>query len=205
MQELLLGFDAREMWMTQEELMHPGHKRSTFLLRDDVQKVLSADTMVWPSLFSESQTPQWIGANRPLWENLDLLERSVSQQARYRLIAATWHAEVAFPEEMRPQLGPYDLPANPRVRDPNWQFLGFDVTDGGFISGLSNCGYTEEDRRALVSQWAPRLNSRHLFDDIVHAFEFRSLTNKRVAEHAPFFVIGLWQIRDVREDRILPH
>jgi len=32
MQETLLGFDAREMWMTLEELMNPGHN------------VLSADT-----------------------------------------------------------------------------------------------------------------------------------------------------------------
>jgi hypothetical protein len=132
-----------------------------------------------------------------------LLERSVSQQARYRLIAATCHADVAFTEEMRPGLGPYDLPTNPRVRDPNWRFLGFDVTDGGFISGLSNCGYTEEERRILVSQWGARLNSHHLFDDIAHAFAFRSLTNQRVAEHAPFFVIGQWQIREVGRDRIV--
>jgi hypothetical protein len=197
MPELLLGFDAREMWMTQEELMHPGHKRSTFLLRDDVQKVLSADTMVWPSIFNASQAPAWIGANAPLWESLELLERSISTNARYRLIAATWHAETAFSEETRRNLGPYDLPCVPRNRDAGWQFLGFDITDGSFLSGLSNCGYTEEERRALVPQWAPRLNSSHLFDDISHAFEFRSLSNRRVAEHAPFFVIGLWKIRDV--------
>jgi hypothetical protein len=104
MPELLLGFDARETWMTQEELMHPGHKRSTFLLRDDVQKVLSADAMVWPSVFNASQTPPWIGANAPLWESLELLERSIPTSARYRLIAATWHAETAFSEEARPNL-----------------------------------------------------------------------------------------------------
>ena len=55
MQELLLGFDAREMWMAQEDLMHPSHKRSTFLLRDDVRKALSADTLVWPSIFGSEQ------------------------------------------------------------------------------------------------------------------------------------------------------
>ena len=195
-QEHLLGFDAREMWMTQEELMHPSHKRSTFLLRDDAQKALSADTMVWPSLFTNSPTPQWIGANPPFWEDLQLLERSILTLAPYRLIAATWHAEVALSLETGPRLGPYDRPADPRYRNPDWQFLGFDITDGGFTSGLSNCGYTEEERRLLVPQWAHRLNCHHLFDDISDAFAFRSLTNQRVAEHSPFFVIGLWLIRD---------
>jgi hypothetical protein len=199
--EVLLGFDAREMWMTPEELMHPSHKRSTFLLRDDAQKVLSADTMVWPSLFNESQTPQWIGANRPLWENLDLLKRSISTPAPYRLIAATWHAEVAFSEEKRPQLGPYDLPTTPQVRNPEWRLLGFDICDGSLLSGLSNCGYTEEERRLLVPQWASRLNDNHLFEDITDAFQFRSLTSRRVIEHGPFFVIGLWQV----QDRVGPH
>ena len=193
-QEILLGFDAREMWMTLEELMHPGHKRSTFLLRDDVAKVLSADTLVWPSVFDQSQTPRWIGANRPLWENLELLERSLSTQAPYCLIAATWHAEVAFSGEKHPRLGPHDLPTIPLSRDPEWRFLGFDITDGSLLSGLSNCGYKEEERRTLAPQWAHRLNKHHLVDEVADAFEFRGLTNKRVPEHAPFFVIGLWQI-----------
>jgi hypothetical protein len=87
-------------------------------------------------------------------------------------------------------------PTSPAGRDPGWSFLGYDVADPS-ISGLSNCGYSEEDRRELAPVWGPRLNAHHLFDKLEHADEFRTLTDTRVPEHAPFFVIGLWLIREV--------
>jgi hypothetical protein len=82
----------------------------------------------------------------------------------------------------------------PELPDTNWQFLGFDIADGGFISGLSNCGYEDAERDGLAAEWAQYLNRRHLFDDLQRAFQFRELTNARVPEHAPFFVIRLWLI-----------
>ncbi len=45
----LLGFDVREMWFTLEDLWNQ-QRRQVFLLRDDVTKPLSTDTLVWPFL-----------------------------------------------------------------------------------------------------------------------------------------------------------
>jgi hypothetical protein len=216
-EEILLGFDARENWMESHPNLHPAHTLSMFTLRDDLHKVLSADPIIWPSLFHQPAIPEvsvklpdldipaWIGANRPFWEDLDLLKTTIScggaEPPPYCLIAATWHTDIGFRQEGRqsrryrePMHGPYDEPAVPAHRDPGWQFLGFDVTDGGFLSGLSDCGYDANDQPALVRQWSPHLNNSHLFHDAGKAFEFRTLSNKRVPDHAPFFVIGLWKI-----------
>jgi hypothetical protein len=75
--------------------------------------------------------------------------------------------------------------------------LGFDVSDGSLLSGLSNCGYSKRDIPALRMRWAPYLNAHHLFDDLKQAYEFRDQSNQRVLEHAPFFVYGLWFIKEV--------
>ena len=56
-EEVLLGFDAREMWLTGMREMGPADGRlSQFLLRTDLDDILSADTMVWPSVFKSTAT-----------------------------------------------------------------------------------------------------------------------------------------------------
>jgi hypothetical protein len=209
----LIGFDAREMWRVES-------RPPEFLLRDDVKRVLSADTTVWPSLFSirasclapavermpELDRPDWIGANDPFWEDLGLLEQAVaeldSQEFPYWLIAATWHTDLGFERESREYRkygaigpAPHCGPTIPATRDPGWRFLGFDVVDPG-TSGLSNCGYTKQERSLLARNYSSCLNQHHLFTDLRKAFEFRTLSNGRVVEHAPFYAIGLWLVRD---------
>lgn len=74
-----------------------------------------------------------------------------------------------------------------------FHFLGYDVGDWGLISGLSNCGFgAEEPVAEYRKHWAPKLNTHHLFDDIDDAHAFVEFANRRVPEHAPFFVFGLW-------------
>lgn len=48
--EKLLGFDAREMWLDHDSLW-PQKRRDVFLLKRDVEKPLSIDPTVWPSVF----------------------------------------------------------------------------------------------------------------------------------------------------------
>ena len=179
--------------------------------------MLSADTMVWPSIFetvvipekrSGLRQPDWIGMNVPFWRDLDALGKAIVEQKSdlgrpFRFVAATWHTDLGFEQEAKQEgkfLGPYLDATLPEVRNPAWQFLGFDITDGGFISGLSNCGYGNE-RAALAAEWERDLNPNHLFNDLRRAFQFRNLTNARVPEHAPFFVIGLWSIAPSTPDR----
>jgi hypothetical protein len=142
--------------------------------------------------------------NNPFWEDLGALRKATAttesgQGGAFWLIAATWHTDLGFEGEARQKgkfLGPYVESTTPERPDTAWQFLGFDITDGGFISGLSNCGYDDAERDGLAAEWARHLNRDHLFEDLQAAFKFRNLTNARVLEHAPFFVIGLWLIAE---------
>jgi hypothetical protein len=48
---------------------------------------------------------------------------------------------------------------------------------------------------AVRAKWGLfRLRAHGLFSDISDAISFRSVTDKRVSEHAPFQVYGLWLV-----------
>jgi hypothetical protein len=81
--------------------------------------------------------------------------------------------------------------------EAGWRFVGYDVADEGNISGLSNCGYTELEAAALRPAWASKLNEHGLFLELDVALAFRSLTDQRVVEHAPFFVNAIWIVEPV--------
>src|SRR4051812_29808939 len=119
MREILLGFDARK-----RAPPFPAEYRSTYLLRDDAESVLSVDTMLWPSTIGD--TPEWIGANAPFWEDLERLERHIPSSTPQTLIAATWHMKLA---ERTGLVGPYESPTTPASRDPNWTLFGYDIAD----------------------------------------------------------------------------
>jgi len=138
--------------------------------------------------------------NAPFWEDLDALRNAIppdfDEKHPFWFVAATWHTDIGFPNEEKQHgkiLGPHIGPTRPERRSSAWRLLGFDITGSG-ISGLSNCGYDASELDYLAKEWSSDLNGYHLFDDLERAFEFRKLTNARVPEHAPFFVIGLWLI-----------
>lgn len=217
----LLGFDAREMWID-VGFLWPEERRSGFLLREDVSKPLSTDIIVWPSIFDYGdgiampnaererygmvglEVPSWIGANVGLWEDLTRMQRHIVDSTKsnakpHWVIAVSWFSKDGF-SKGGSICGPHLEPTSPSVRDGAWNFLGFDVSDGSLLSGLSNCGYGEEDIRVLRPRFQPYLNENHLFSDLAKAFEFSDLTNQSVPEHAPFFVYGLWLIECASPD-----
>ncbi|HEY2015512.1 MAG TPA: hypothetical protein VGH38_18530, partial [Bryobacteraceae bacterium] len=181
--EALLGFDVREMCPSGFRAAGRGEGWPTrFLLRTDLDDVFAADTIVWPSVFEAQATREWIGPNPPFWDDLAALRKAIPRSPSGGtppwLIAATWHTDLGFPEEEEQAgkfLGPYLASTTPEQRDPAWRFLGFDITDGGFLSGLSDCGYQDEERAGLAEVWARHLNRYHLFDDLDSAFQFRAL------------------------------
>jgi hypothetical protein len=196
----LLGFDAREMW--QEFLVSWSQERKEpYLLRSDIKKPLSTDTMVWRSVFEEVQElepPVWRGA-LDLWDDLgkmaDFLKaRRVTSHISFWIVGVTL-VSGEFGEQQEamgyPTLPALDLPAG----SEGWTLLGYDVSDHSLLSGLTNCGYTDEEKPELQKQWGLCLNRYHLFDDVQIAVEFKEITDQRVPEHAPFFVYGLYLIR----------
>ena len=75
--------------------------------------------------------------------------------------------------------------------------LGYDVADAGWISGLTNCGYTQTDLEELTPAWSDRLNSYGLLATLEDAVAFRQVSDARIAEHAPFWIYALWELPDV--------
>ncbi len=207
-EEALLGFDAREMFLP------PGAhwdaaRRERYLLRRDVQKPLSVDPMVWPSLFGDglpddarrrlgldtARLPAWRGPNPGLWEDLSPLQAALGLLASesHWTVAVSWVSAEGF-SKPSPSAGPYRERITAPARSDAWTLLGFDVADAGLTSGLSNCGYQQAESAALRTTWAADLNANHLFTDVTRARAFQALTDRRVPEHAPFFVYALYRV-----------
>jgi hypothetical protein len=179
------------------------------LLKEDAEKPLALDTLVWPNPFGDGMfetlataplaAPSWRGPNSPLWEDLAALRallHSTPTLSPYEVIAVTWLA----PEDVASGVaGPHREPTRPAERDSAWEFLGYDVADGA-ISGLTNCGYTDDEPQAARARWVPLLNESHLFARAEDAFDFAAYSDVRVPEHAPFSVFGLWRVQRSYEE-----
>lgn len=208
---LVLGFDARESPRRLAGVWSQDRKER-FLYRLDVECPLSVDTMVWPSVFERipDRLPAWTGRVHGLWENLPRLREAVRGVEGCWLVA--FAVDLAscsegarkvlehlrgFTPEGRP--GPFpELHeiAQPHVLDSRWEWLGCDVSDFFGTSGLSDAGLVpdREDVEALRREWGPLLNRHHLFDTVASARAFKTFSDRRVSEHAPFFVMELWRI-----------
>ena len=105
--ELLLGFDAREMWLDVAEYW-PEERKRTFLLRQDIIRPLSTDILVWRSVFDVEQTlhrPQWTGPIQQLWEDLATLQAYLDTAWGERtlpswIIAVTLQEDVCESEDL---------------------------------------------------------------------------------------------------------
>ncbi|GAC1308346.1 MAG: hypothetical protein NVSMB27_46020 [Ktedonobacteraceae bacterium] len=201
--DLLLGFDAREMWLSPQDYW-PDSRKKMYLLRDDVVRPLSTDTSVWRAVFDADtslQRPPWTGPIQNLWDNLATLQEYMDTVWSERtlpswIIAVTLQEDVCESEDLQEW---YARASNiiPSLRDPAWAFLGYDVSDKWLLSGLSNCGYgtNESEIQILRDTYASDLNEHHLFDSIKPAVDFMHFSDERVQAHAPFFVFGIWLIK----------
>jgi hypothetical protein len=121
-EKTLLGFDAREIRPSGLRALGPsGRCLTQFLLRTDLEDVLSADTMIWPSILKTGVTPgevpepAWVGMNAPFWYDLGALRKAIARGEADRrppfwLIAATWHTDLGFEKEAKQAgkfAGPY--------------------------------------------------------------------------------------------------
>jgi hypothetical protein len=206
-EERLLGFDAR----VAVAAAWPDERRDAYLLRPEVAHPCSTDPQAWPSLFDQPglARPSYVGFFQDLWEDLEQLREAVAaaKAPDATLVAVTVQARQTGwtgRSPLAPVLGgrifdafsglPLPLPyARPTSRDASWPLLGYDVADIYGLSGLASCRReTEAERDALRATFGARLNRHHLFESPDDADEFRQLCDARVAEHAPFFIYGLW-------------
>jgi hypothetical protein len=207
-EEVLLGFDVREMFLSSTQTWDLA-RRDAYLLRGDVRKPLSVDSMVWPSVFGDGLSdrereriqldamhlPKWRGPHQGLWDDLTRMQASLGPLAslEHCTVAISWVSTDGF---LAPpgDAGPYRERIKPPTSSAEWRVLGFDVADAGFTSGLANCGYRPAEVAAIRDSWASDLNDHHLFTNVDRAFAFKALTDRRVPEHAPFFVYKLSEV-----------
>lgn len=200
---LLLGFDAREMWLG-PKADRPESDRICFFLRQDVIKQLSVDTTIWSSVFQEQEEEEenlprthWFVGIHFLRDNLEALQTHMLNFAKpYWNIAITLLTNLCEGQELAYwEARAYNI--LPAVHDPSWKLLGYDVADQGLLSGLTNCGFDKEteDIAAFRQRYVPHLNSYHLLDSTEIAISFRDLSNERVKEHAPFYIFAIWHIK----------
>jgi len=190
--ERILGFDARAL-SGYEPLPYGG------LLRADVARPLSVDAAIWPPIFHVSemidrrvefdtvQRDPRTGWNGILWDRLDEMRARLGAPTNralpcYAVIAVTsWLAAAG-------------AAAKP---DAGWRCLGFDVADQWLDSGLMNM-WSEDALPAARERYAGQLNAHHLFAVVDHARSFRAYSDRRVPEHAPFMVYGLYELTRAR-------
>jgi hypothetical protein len=175
---------------------------------------LSLDVMVWPSLFDWGQgigfsaaererlrlsgipLPAWTGPFAVLWDSLPVLTDYLGlhvPEDRPRLIIAV--TKVAIGAESLPHEGKMLQAADQSGwTDGRQRRLGFDVADGYGVSGLSNCGYADEELETYRSRWSGFLNAFHLFEGAAQALEFASDADHRISSHAPFSAYGLYLV-----------
>jgi hypothetical protein len=202
--ELLLGFDAREMWLKFSEDWSEERQRR-FLLRRDIIKPLSTWHGVWQSVFDAQtsvQRPEWGGLIMGLWDKLAALQEYLetvwsASTHPYWLIAVTLHREERQRESLVER---YARSAEiiPALRDPAWGLLGYDVCDEWLLSGLTDLAWGDgslEEVQAISQKYLPSLNAYHLFTSVDSAAEFIPLAEEGARAHAPFFVFGLWLIK----------
>jgi len=202
----ILGFDAR---LAVDDHVRPPwslESRDTFLLRPQIEVPFSVDPNIWPTCFlyhfemrrlAGSRADSLIDADSDcqgsLWLNLPRMRQRLAERRRHAVPVAI---ELLAPENttvneypsplIYSKPDPADLPAGSA-------FLGYDIADAGFLSGLSNwiqCGGT----RNTAAHWASRVNDFGLLQTEQDAFAFRDLSDARVLEHAPFWVYRLYRL-----------
>jgi hypothetical protein len=215
---LPLGYDIRlcaDAYLPQYWI---NDHREHYLLRPEIEWPLSFDPMVWPSIFespSEMQIPgveDWWPERPPtivaepvnkrydtfmdLWPELDemlaVFREHASPGACGVPVAVDMIGDTVPGSDVAPWAN-FDTAVPVQSRPGNWIFLGYDVCDFGWISGLSNCGAALGEMQQLSRDWKDRLNEFGLFLSAADAGEYCGVTDQRVPSHAPFHAFALYR------------
>jgi hypothetical protein len=189
--------------------------KAEYLLRPDVEWPLSVDRSVWPSVFfsktfrDHRDSYSTIPVDPKLEGNewLDLARMRTHYDAHRRLAPGGVFVGIELLSEktLEGSVVLYEGPSGsqcgislaPTVPDrvpEGSTHIGYDVATAGWISGLANCGYTEDEIAELGPLWAPRLNSVGLLSTLEDAVAFRQISDQRVPEEAPFWIYALWKL-----------
>lgn len=204
MDEFLLGFHLRMLPKFMDKW--GSLQRATFLLREDISVPLSVDDNVWPYYKKEDLLTKVFvnyyggpyednvpnGLELFCIKNHILVAESIYDDAFLIGIAI-----VNDPSGIAQHLQDMHKIENIQytvndLQKAGWNCLGYDIADDWLTSGLMNTGYSKEDKAVLSGRFADDLNEFSLFNSLDAAQSFRAESDKRVPEHAPFMVYGIW-------------
>lgn len=200
---LSLGFDVRMRAADYAQKIWTPEHRASYLLRRDVEWPLSIDRSVWPSFLQNyyfDATGNRIANPRFAGQSIASLENEFGLLPNLNLVrqAADIHhgvglgVEVIYRESKEINLfNGVEASAIPSSAE----VLGFDVATPAPISGLCNCGYDPSEIQQLRDEWENKLNEYGLLGSVEHARHFKEMTNKRVPEHAPFYLYKLFRLK----------
>jgi hypothetical protein len=172
------------------------YRRDQYLLHPTIDYPLSIDSHVWACVIDNPDYPDAF-AGFDFWRDLEDMKAMFLRQRSHESLTGVAIAMLLVwekPEDiiaLRARFEYLDLPID--MLPDDWLFLGYDIVDIGCLSGLSNCGYYPDEKIELQKIWVNRLNENGLMKKAEHALEFREITDIRVPEHAPFYVIGLYR------------
>jgi hypothetical protein len=195
----LLGFDIREMGLSHNNTWSQERKDS-FLLRQDLEKPLSADTGVWESVFNLDSSlviPLEHQRYYGLWWQLRAMQAFIASHEVSRW-KPSW--VIVVTELVPDQYEETSFRVEPAEVEPQWSLLGYDVCQESLVSGLSGEAYERDEIQPLKERWAKHLNKYHLFEDWEQADQFADWADMRDPGSAPYFVFGLYLIRVIADD-----
>jgi len=203
----LLGFDAREREEDCDKTPIPEAVREEFLLRPELKCPFSVDRHIWPTHFLyHPEIRHLIGQHQPallevsarceggLWLNLERMRQRLNENNRAAILISV---ELLTPESTSLAEFPSSLiytDTEPGSLPSGSTFLGYDVADVGFWSGLSNCAYTKQELAELRPNWSKRINDFGLLQLESDAIAFKEISDMRVPDHAPFWVYRLHRL-----------
>ena len=186
----LVGFSIR---CTRNDPDWTPLRRQEFLLNPRVSRPISVDPDVWEQLSPNLLNVGGVGVRLPYWEDHQAM-LNASQYAS-GLDDAVEVTIVVYATERLPEFAEAAGVREVGEATKGKTSLGYDIADDGLISGLSNCAYTSKDRQAF-EEFVPHLNRYGLLTSLEVADRFRSLTDARVPDHAPFFVYQIFADRE---------
>ena len=214
MNRRVLQFDIRVHKDDYIQAFWTAELRNLFLLDPGVEWPLSVDTLIWPSVFvSKLSTIKPFATievdvdaqGSDYWLRLQEMRAHVEAHQSDPSRGVPIAIELCSEQPLDDDIVPYEEAGGiacglwlnatvPAVVPEESELLGYDVADAGRISGLTNCGYTEQDQQTLRPAWGSRLNRFGLLQTLDDAIEYRHVSDTRVAEHAPFWIYALWRV-----------
>lgn len=188
MDTILIGYSVN---MSNEDFEWTTKRRSEFLIDPLIKLPKSVDNNVWEEScdYLDKISKQEMVDNWTKWRNknrlIELTGYKITDKDRV-LTASYLHFFEYVPVEV------WAMEYRSEPVDKDLLFLGYDVANGGTLSGLSNCGYKDIELIYCREHYLQHLNKHGLFENFGIANEFLSHTNQRTPADAPFYIYSLY-------------